>query len=116
MNIALIVLAAFLGISITFSAFGKVKRIPSAIEAIASVGVKESQYNLLAFLEILGALGLLVGIWSRPIGIAASIGITLYFLGALTAHLRKKDSFSKFLPALFLLLVSAATMILEFKR
>lgn len=116
MNTALIILGGFIGISIAFSGFGKIKRIPGAIEAIAHVGVKESQYNQLAALELLGALGLLVGIWIKPIGIAASIGIALYFIGAQTAHVRMKDSFGKMFPAVFLFLISAAVMILELKR
>lgn len=116
MTTAFVILGGFLGLAISLSAVGKIKRIPGAIESIASVGVKESQYNQLALLEILGALGLFLGIWMPIIGIAASIGITLYFVGALTAHLRKKDSVAKFFPALLLLVVAIATMILQFKR
>ena len=116
MNTLLIIVGGFIGLSIAFSAIGKIKRIPGAIEAIAHVGVKEKQYNQLALLEILGSLGLLVGIWIKPIGVAAAFGITLYFVGALLAHLRIKDKFSKMFPALFLLLISVATLILELKR
>ena len=116
MNTLLIIFGGFLGLSIGFSAIGKIKRIPGAIEAIAHVGVKEKQYNQLAFLEILGSVGLLIGIWSRPIGIAAATGITLYFIGALLAHIRIKDKFSKMFPALFLFIISLLTLILEFKR
>jgi ABC-type multidrug transport system permease subunit len=116
MNTLLIIVGGFIGLSIAFSAIGKIKRIPGAIEAIAHVGVKEKQYNQLALLEILGSLGLFVGIWIKSIGVAAAIGITLYFVGALFAHLRIKDKFSKMLPALFLLLISVVTLILELKR
>ena len=116
MKIALDILAGFLGISITFSAFGKIKRIPGAVEAIAHVGVKESKYNQLAALELLGALGLLVGIWSKPIGVAASVGIALYFIGAQTAHVRVRDSFKDIFPAFFLFIGSIAVLILQLKR
>ena len=116
MKIALDILGGFIALAMTFSAFGKVTRNAGAIAAIAHVGVKEKQYNQLALLEILGALGLLVGIWSKPIGIAAATGIALYFIGAQTAHIRVKDSFKNFAPATFLFLVSAAVLILELKR
>jgi hypothetical protein len=116
MKIALNIFGGFIGLSIAFSAFGKIKRIPGAIEAIAHVGVKEKQYNQLAAIELLGSLGLLVGIWLKPIGIAASIGIALYFIGAQTAHFRVKDSFAKIFPAFFLFIIAAAVMILELKR
>ena len=116
MTIALAILGGFIGTSITFSAIGKIKRMPGAIESIAHVGVKEKQYNQLAALELLGALGLLVGIWIKPIGQLASVGIALYFIGAQTAHVRKGDKFAAIFPAFFLFIISAATMILELKR
>ena len=116
MKITLDILGSFIALSIAFSALGKIKRIPGAIAAIAHVGVKESQYNQLAALELLGSLGLLVGIWSKPIGIAAAAGISLYFIGAQTAHIRVRDSFKDIFPAFFLFLISAAVLILQFKR
>jgi len=116
MKIALDILGGFIALALTFSAFGKITRNPGATEAIARVGVKEKQYNQLAILEILGSLGLLVGIWSKPIAVAAAVGISLYFIGAQTAHIRVKDAFKDFAPATFLFLVSAAVLILELKR
>lgn len=116
MKLALEILGGFIGVAVTFSAIGKIKRIPGAIESISKVGVKESQYNQLALLEILGALGLLVGIWVKPIGVLASIGIALYFIGAQTAHLRVKDSFKNMFPAFFLFVISAVVVVLQLKR
>jgi len=116
MKIALDILGGFIALAITFSAFGKIKRIPGAIEAISHVGVKENQYNLLAALELAGSLGLLVGIWSKPIGIAAATGIAIYFIGAQTAHIRVRDSFKDRFPAFFLFIISAVVLILEIKR
>jgi uncharacterized membrane protein YphA (DoxX/SURF4 family) len=116
MKIALDILGGFLALSIAFSAIGKFTRNPGAITTIAHVGVKEKQYNQLAIIELLGAAGLLVGIWVKPIGILAAIGIALYFIGAQTAHIRVKDSFKAIFPAFFLFIISAAVMILELKR
>ena len=116
MTITLLILGGFLALSILFSALGKIKRIPGAIEAISRVGVKEKQYNQLAVLEILGGIGLVVGIWSKSIGVLAALGVCLYFIGAQTAHFRIKDSFKNLFPAFFLFLISAAVLILELKR
>ena len=116
MKLALDILGGFIAVSIIFSAFGKIKRIPGAIETIAKVGVKEKQYNQLALLEILGGAGIFVGIWSKPIGVLASLGVALYFIGAQTAHIRIKDSFKNIFPAFFLFVISAAVFILELKR
>jgi hypothetical protein len=47
--------------------------------------------NGLQLVKIAGALGLLAGIVYRPLGIAAAIGVVLYFLGAVITHVRGGD-------------------------
>jgi uncharacterized membrane protein YphA (DoxX/SURF4 family) len=116
MKIALDIVAGFLTIATAFSGFGKLKKLPDVVKAMDSVGVKPSQFPALAALEFAGALGLIVGIWSKPIGVAAAVGITLYFVGALSAHLRKKHKPADFAPALILLLVSIIVLVLELHR
>jgi len=116
MKIALVILGGFIGFAITASAFGKIKRIPGAVESLANAGVKPEQFNKLAVLELLGAAGLLIGIWVPAIGVAAAAGITLYFLGAQVAHVRMKDSFQNMIPATFLFLISVAVLILQLQR
>ena len=71
------------------------------------VGVPESWITILGILKAAGALGLLVGIGVPAIGIAAAIGLTLFFIGAIITHLRAHDhSFG--LAIIFLLLAIAA--------
>jgi aspartate aminotransferase-like enzyme len=63
MNIALVVLATLLGLVATFSAFGKYSMNDRAVESLFRLGLKNRQIRLLGTVELLGALGLLVGIW-----------------------------------------------------
>ncbi|MEN9687455.1 MAG: hypothetical protein RL381_467 [Actinomycetota bacterium] len=116
MDILFVLLTGFLGVAISISAIGKIKRIPGAVESLANAGVKPEQFNKLAVLEILGSLGLFLGIWMPPIGAAAAIGIALYFIGAQTAHMRMRDTFQNMFPATFLFLISAAVVIFQLKR
>ena len=60
----------------------------------------------LATCLIAGGVGLVVGLWYAPLGIAAAIGLVLYFVGANIAHVRKGDF--KGLPAPILVLIRAA--------
>ncbi|HEY5986759.1 MAG TPA: DoxX family protein [Streptosporangiaceae bacterium] len=53
------------------------------------VGVPRSWLPPLAILKGAGAAGLLLGLLGvRPLGIAAAIGLVLFFAGALAAHVR----------------------------
>lgn len=115
MGIALIVLAALLGIAAAGSGIQKLRRDRRIVESMHSVGVTDRQIPVLAILELLGALGLVVGIWIAPIGAAAAIGLALYFLGAVISHIRvgaPRES----IPAFILLLIAVATALLEIAR
>ena len=72
MSIILVVFAVLLGIVAVGSAFGKLSRNPRVVESMHDVGVTDPQMRGLAVLEILGALGLLVGIWLPWLGLLAA--------------------------------------------
>jgi hypothetical protein len=56
---------------------------------MAEVGVPRSWLVPLGLLKGAGAAGLLIGLLGvRPLGITASIGLALFFTGALATHIR----------------------------
>ncbi|MER6186169.1 DoxX family protein [Streptomyces sp. NPDC001652] len=63
--------------------------------------------------KIAGALGLLVGIVYRPLGIAAAIGVVLYFLGAVITYLRGGGKKGSATPGAIMLL-AVAPLVLGF--
>ncbi|MCC5929622.1 MAG: DoxX family protein [Cyclobacteriaceae bacterium] len=62
---------------------------------------------LTAILEILGALGLLVGLMFNFILLISSGGLALLMLLGVAVRIRVKDSFWELLPALFFLILNA---------
>jgi hypothetical protein len=74
---------------------------------MAKANVPESWMTLLGVLKAAGALGLLVGIRVPMIGIAAAVGLVLFFIGAIIAHVRGRY-YSFTLPLVFLTLAVAA--------
>lgn len=116
MNTVFIVLATLLGLIATFSAFGKYSMNPRVVENLYELGLKTRQIRLLGTIEILGSLGLLVGIWIPILGKLAALGFALYFLGAVLAHLRARQGVKEFLPALVLMIVSIIVTLLQFAR
>jgi hypothetical protein len=63
---------------------------------------------LVAVLEILGAVGLLVGYWSyKPILILSSAGLALLMLMGLIVRIKLKDSLWVSIPATFFMVLNA---------
>jgi uncharacterized membrane protein YphA (DoxX/SURF4 family) len=102
MNTTTTIFTVVLALIALVSAMGKLRKMPQVIESMTHVGLKSKQIQLLAVLEILGALGLLIGIAYPLLAFVSAGALMLYFVGAVVAHLRVKDKFKDFAPALFL--------------
>lgn len=63
-------------------------------------------------LKTLGALGLVVGLWLPPIGLAAAAGLTIFFVCAVYTHVLANDISGQFAFAGFLLALNSATFAL----
>lgn len=116
MTIALVVFATILAAAAIGSALGKISRVPSVVATMNGVGVTDTQIPVLAMLELLGALGLIVGIWIPVIGTASAVALTLYFGGAVAAHLRSHAPAVEVAPAAALTFLALITTILEVAR
>ena len=81
------------------------------IENMTRVGVPRRALIPLAVLKIAGALGLLIGIGVPPLGVAAAVGLVLFFIGAIWAHIRVRDYASIPFPGMFLLLAAASLVL-----
>jgi hypothetical protein len=82
----------------------------------AQVGVPPSWLPMLATLKAAGAVGLLIGLLGvRFIGIAAATGLVLFFIGAITAHIRARVYYNIAFPGTYLLL-GAASLALALAR
>ncbi|WP_370666200.1 DoxX family protein [Streptomyces sp. IBSBF 2507] len=111
MFIGYVVLAVVLSLLLLASARGDITRDPKITEGLKAVGVKDSWFLPLGLIKIAGALGLLAGCFYRPFGIAAAIGVVLYFLGAVITHVRAGDKKGVGTPAV-IMLVSVAPLVL----
>jgi len=57
-------------------------------------------------LEILGAFGLLVGLFFKPLMLISSVGLATLMLLGLITRIKSKDSFLVSLPALFYMILN----------
>lgn len=116
MTIALIIFGSLLAFAAIGSAISKLVKVPDVMAAMASVGVKPNQVPILAVLEIAGGLGVILGIWNKQLGTAASAALVLYFIGALYSHFSRKHKVADFGAALGIFIIAVLTTILQLKR
>jgi len=107
---AYIVVTVLAAAANAFSATLDFVRFKQIIINMARVGVPESWITILGILKAAGALGLLIGIGVPLIGIAAGVGLVLFFVAAIITHLRARD-YSFGLAVIFLLLAVAALIL-----
>ncbi|MGW2642834.1 DoxX family protein [Streptomyces sp. NPDC001348] len=110
MFIAYVVVASLLALVLIASGRAKLVRDEKITEGMHKIGVPDSWFPRLAALEIAGALGLLVGIFYRPLGTAAGVGVVLYFIGAVITHLRAKDTKGLPMPAVLMVVAAASVL------
>jgi hypothetical protein len=110
MHTVYLVATGIVALLVAFSGFGKIRRDPRQLKVLhETVGVPLNYIPLLAACEFAGALGLVAGIWWPALGIAAAIGLVLYFVGAVVSHLRVGDA-KGIGPAVFMLVLAAGAL------
>jgi uncharacterized membrane protein YphA (DoxX/SURF4 family) len=80
---------------------------------LGRLGVSRRLARLIGLLEILGAAGLVIGLWAGPLGIAAATGLVVLMSGAVIYHVRARDTAKKTMPAVTMIVFSAAVLILR---
>jgi uncharacterized membrane protein YphA (DoxX/SURF4 family) len=92
MFIAYIIVAVVMAFFAVGSGVAKLQHNPRVVAGVNGVvGVPIPWFPVLAACEIAGALGILIGIFWPPLGLAAAVGLVVYFVGAIIAHLRVRD-------------------------
>ncbi|MFE7139447.1 DoxX family protein [Streptomyces sp. NPDC057644] len=85
-------------------------RAPFVLANSAEVRVPPAALPYLATLKLAGAVGLVVGLFgAHRLGLAAGIGLTAFFVGAVLAHVRARVFHNIAFPGVFLLLAVAST-------
>jgi uncharacterized membrane protein YphA (DoxX/SURF4 family) len=116
MTIALVIFGSLLAFAAIGSAISKLKKVPDVMAAMAKVEVKPQLIPVLAWLEIAGGLGVIVGIWVPVLGVAASVALALYFVGALYSHFSRKHKVADFGAAFGIFLIAVITTLLQLQR
>ena len=96
---ALVIATVVLAAICLNSAAMKLRKNEQVLAVIhGTVGVPMQHLPVLAALEIAGGVGIVIGLWLEPLGIAAAVGLVAYFVGAVLGHLRVKDTKNVVMP------------------
>lgn len=86
----ILVVTALLGLLLV-TGIGKYTRAEPIENNLEAADVPRNWWDKLATLEMLGALGLVVGLFWPPLALLTCACLVLYFGGAVSAHLRAGD-------------------------
>jgi uncharacterized membrane protein YphA (DoxX/SURF4 family) len=81
---------------------------PRMRKAAAHFGIHWRGYRLIGVAELAAAIGVLIGLWWHPLGVAAAAGMVLLLTGALLTHRRAGDAAKEATPALLALVITIA--------
>lgn len=96
--IATIVTAAWVG----FSAYSLLRGASWVVDSLVEYGVPRSWWPWLGAAKAAGSVGLLAGLLVPAVGVAAGIGLVLYFAGAVVTVLRARSYAHVAYPLLYL--------------
>jgi uncharacterized membrane protein YphA (DoxX/SURF4 family) len=104
-----IVLALMFGVA----GLTKLAGISSSEETRDHLAIPVARWRTIGFLEVAGAVGVLVGLAVEALGIAAAAGLLLTSIGAMATHLKAGDPPKLALPAAILGILSVAVIVLQ---
>jgi hypothetical protein len=110
MNTAVVVTAIVLNAGIGLADLLKARFV---LATSAAVDVPPSWLPVLGTLKLAGAAGLVLGLLGfRIAGVAAAIGLVLFYAGAIVAHVRARKLATGVAPLAFLGLAAASSMVI----
>jgi DoxX-like family len=110
--LATAVVSVLLAAALSYSAFRKLSHRPVVVQTYRRAGVPEDRLDQLAIVLLAGAAGLLLGLIWAPVGLAAAACLVVYFLVAVTFHVRADDARNLPTP-LVLAVVAAVALVLR---
>jgi hypothetical protein len=108
-----LILAVLLALLLLATGGGKLRRLPSSLAIRDSLGLSDRAWNTIGALELLGVVGLLVGIWLPVAGLLASAGVIALMIGAIIVRARagQKTAAPYIADAVVFLLALASTVL-----
>ncbi|HEV8560396.1 MAG TPA: DoxX family protein [Actinophytocola sp.] len=108
-----VILSALLAPVLLVLGSAKVIRHPMMQQNARHLGFSVSGFQLVGAVELAGGVGLILGLFWTPLGVAASVGLVLLLAGGAFAHARVRDRFVKIAFPAVCAALSGATLVLH---
>ncbi|CAL9331565.1 MULTISPECIES: DoxX family protein [unclassified Streptomyces] len=113
MFIAAVVLSSLLALLFCGAGSAKLAGSKKMTDQLAHLGVGPGLTRLIGAAQLLGAAGVLAGLWFGPLGVAAAFGLTALMAGAVIYHVRAGDSAQETSGAVIVLLLTLSTLVVR---
>jgi uncharacterized membrane protein YphA (DoxX/SURF4 family) len=100
MYIATVIVGSLLALMFIAAGVPKLLKAQSAVTQAEELKIAPTSYQIIGVLELLGAAGVLLGLWTSWLGVAAGAGLALMMVGAVITHVRAGQSAKKAIPAI----------------
>jgi hypothetical protein len=108
MLVASAILSSLLAALLAHSAIRKLSHDEMVVQTYVRAGVPEEWLNRLALILLAAATALIAGVFWAPLGIAAALAVTCYFVVAIAFHVHAGDAEHLPTPALLAVIAAAA--------
>lgn len=93
-----------------------VRPMPFIARCLTDVDLPRRYWPVLPVVKGAAAVGLVAGLWIPGLGLVTTVCLVLYFVVAISAHLRARDIGRNLLNATGMLLICLATLVFCFLR
>jgi hypothetical protein len=110
LTVVVTVLAALVFLAAAYVKFAEEEHSMQTRDRLA---IRPQAYRLIGTCEVAGAVGALIGLAFRPLGIAALAGLVLVALGACSAQVRLHSPAAEWRPAVLALVLAGGALALQ---
>ena len=107
MRIAILIVSIALAGYLVLAGIGCIFYMKQAKKDADHLGISSALTRFIGYCQIAAVVGLIAGLFWRPLGIAAATGVVLLMVGAVVFHRRVGDSIAPMMPALIVFALAA---------
>jgi putative oxidoreductase len=116
LNILAIVLQALLGLVFLMAAFGKISGQKMHVDSFTKWGFPQWFRVMTGLVELVGAVGFIVGIWTNSWAAVAGLLLAITMLIAMLVHVKIKDPLKDTFPSIVLFILSLVVLLLQWSE